>query len=78
MECLSFRFPRTSQGQRHRSRCPALETEPRFLMKEEEREPSTLVPHTKKCLLPLFQCHCEVGTGGERALGAAGTGGSGN
>lgn len=56
-------------------------------MEEEEREPQTLVPHTKKCLLLLFQYHCEVGVRGSghcgqwalgRGHGAVGTRGSGH
>lgn len=74
MEGLSFRFPMYPAGPAPSLLRPTLETGPRFLMEEEEREPQTLVPHTKKCLLILFQCHCEVGTEGsghwrKRALG---------
>lgn len=83
MEGLIFSFPLYPAGSTPWLLRLTLETGPIFLMEEEEREPQTLVPHIKKCLLLLFQCHCEGGTmgsghggsehNGRRALWAAGT-----
>lgn len=69
---MSFSFPLYPAGSTPWLSRLTLETGPRFLMEEEERESQTLVPHTKKCLLLLLQCHCER----QWASGASGTGGS--